>query len=160
MVGPRLEAGPLGVHLEAFEVADDEQGRLAQRLVIVEELLVGRAQVLALALVLPAEVVLEPHVGEAVARARALRAFLEGVEVAGGVGLVGAGLVNKRAEIEEVVLRGSAFAALRGDPLARECGGVHEAILAQAPLQAAGSLQAASANDVVARKLDGGVIGS
>ena len=130
MVGPRLEAGPLRVHLEAFEVAHDEQGRLAQRLVVVEELLVGRPQVLALALVLPAEVVLEPHVGEAVARARALRAFLEGVEVAGGVDLVGGRLVDEAAEVEEVFLGGGALGALRGDPLAREPGCVHREILA------------------------------
>ena len=44
--------------------------------------------------------------------------------------------------------------------LRAKLGGVHREILADVSLQTAGSLQAASANDVVARKLDGGVIGS
>ncbi len=52
-------------HLEALQIADDQQRRVLQCLAIVEELLVGRGQVLALALVLPGEVTALPDIGEA-----------------------------------------------------------------------------------------------
>jgi hypothetical protein len=45
------------VDLELFHVADDEEGRVLQGLAVPQELVVGGAQLLVLALVLPGEVV-------------------------------------------------------------------------------------------------------
>ena len=55
----------VGLDDVAVEIADDEQGRIEERLAVAEKLLVGFIQVLFLALVLPAETALLPHVGKA-----------------------------------------------------------------------------------------------
>lgn len=49
----------------AIEIADDEHGRIKERLAVAQELLVGLVEVLLHALVFPAETALLPHVGEA-----------------------------------------------------------------------------------------------
>ena len=82
-------AREVGVDLEALEVADHEQRRVLQGLAVVLSWRYAALQVLALALVLPGEAAPLPDVGEAVAAADLLGALLEGVPLAGRVGLVG-----------------------------------------------------------------------
>ena len=72
-VDDRGRVREVGVDLEAVEVADDEQRRVLEGLPVLQELVVGGLQVLALALVLPGEVAALPDVGEAVAAARSSR---------------------------------------------------------------------------------------
>ena len=59
-----------------------------------------------LALVLDGEAPLVPDVGEALAAARLLDPLLEGVELAGRVGLRGLGGAEHLAEVQEVLLVG------------------------------------------------------
>src|SRR4051812_10384747 len=74
----------VGVDLEAIEIADDKQRRVFEGLSILQELPVRGREILALALILPGEVALLPHVSEAVAAAGLLGALLKGVPVACG----------------------------------------------------------------------------
>ena len=98
--------GEVGVDLEAVEVADHQEGRVVQRFAVLQQLAVGGGQVLALALVLPGEVAALPHVGEAVAALHLAGALLEGVVLAGGVGLVRSGHAQHAAQVDEVLLGG------------------------------------------------------
>src|SRR5450759_3279264 len=90
-VDPRHGVGEVGVDLEAGEIAYDEKRRVAQSLAVAVELRVGRGEVLALALVLPGEVVAHPDVGPAVATFGLAGALLEGIPPAGRVRVVGRG---------------------------------------------------------------------
>ncbi len=69
------------------------------------------------ALVLPAEVVLQPNVSEAAAGAGLLGSLLECVEVPCWVGLIRGGFVQERAEVDEVFLGGGTLGAPRRDSL-------------------------------------------
>ena len=120
-------AREVGVDLEALEVAHDQQGRVAQVLAVVVELPVGVAEVGALALVLPGEAVLHPHVGEAIATAELLGALLEREPFARRVE-VGRGAPTEHvAEVAEVRLSGGALGERAALPLGGELGGVHRA---------------------------------
>ena len=103
-IDPRHGVGEVGVDLEAGEVAHDQQRRVAQSLAVAVELRVGRGEVLALALVLPGEVVAHPDVGEALATLGLAGSLLEGVPLAGRVGVVGRGLAEHPAQVDEVLL--------------------------------------------------------
>ena len=116
----RRRVGEVGVDLEAVEVADDEQRRVLKSLAVLQELLVGGGQVLVLALVLPGEVAALPDVGEAIAADGLLGALLEGVPVAGRVGLVGGRHAEHAAEVDEVLLGGGPLGALVVGPLLGE----------------------------------------
>ncbi len=107
-------AGEVGGDDDAVEVAGDEEGRVFEVVLVADELAVGGVEVLVRALVLPGEVVAVPDVGEAFAAAELFGAALEGVEVAGGVGLDGGGDAEGVAEVGEVGLGGGAFG--EGDP--------------------------------------------
>ena len=100
----RAEAGEVGPDLDAVEVADDEQRRVAQVILVVEELEVRGLEVLLVALVLPGEEAALPDVGEAVPSPGLLHPALEGVLLAGGIGLVGRGLPHHPAQVDEVLL--------------------------------------------------------
>ena len=65
LVGFLDRAVEVGADDVAVEIADDEQGRIEQRLAVAEQLLVGFVEALFLALVFPAEAALFPDVGEA-----------------------------------------------------------------------------------------------
>jgi hypothetical protein len=93
------------VDLEAGEIAHDQQRRVAKSLAVSIELRVGGRQVFALALVLPGEVVAHPNVGEPVATLGLAGALLEGVPLAGRVGVVGRGLAKHPAQVDEMLLR-------------------------------------------------------
>ncbi len=56
-VDARGGCGEVGVDLEALEVADDKQGRVAEVFAVIVELLVGLFKVFELAFVFPCEVV-------------------------------------------------------------------------------------------------------
>jgi len=118
-------AREVGVHLEAIQVADHQEGRVLQRLAVVQQLLVGRRQVLALALVLPGEVAPFPDVGEAITAGRLLRALLEGVPVAGRVRLIGRGEAQHPAQIDEMLLGARALLGRAGGPLGGKFGRCH-----------------------------------
>ena len=104
-VDPRHGVGEVGVDLEAGEVTHDQQRRVAQRLAVSVELRVGGGEVLALALVLPGEMVAHPDVGEALATLGLAGSLLEGVPLAGRVRVVGRGLAEHPAQVDEVLLR-------------------------------------------------------
>ena len=104
-VHPRHGVGEVGVDLEAGEIAHHQQRRVTQSLAVAVELRVGGGEVLALALVLPGEVVAHPDVGEALAALGLAGSLLEGVPLAGRVGVVGRGLAEHPAQVDEVLLR-------------------------------------------------------
>jgi len=122
-VDPLGRAREIRVDLEVVQVADDQERRVAQVLPVQEELLVGGGQVLAPALVLPAEVVAFPDVGPAVAPLDLLDAALEGVRGPLGIGLGRLGLAQQVADVAEVLLAGAPLgqggALPLGDELAR-----------------------------------------
>ena len=102
-------AGEVRVDLEAVHIADDHQRRVLQGLAVELKLLVGRLEVLVLALVLPAEMVPHPNVGPAFLVFAGLHAFLEGVPRAFRVDIGRLGLVQQFADVEKVLLAGTAF---------------------------------------------------
>ena len=96
--------------LDALDVRDDQQGRVLEVVAVEQQLPVGVAEVLALALVLPGEVAALPDVGEAIATSHLAGALLEGVCVAGGISFVGGGGAQHAAQVDEVRLGAGAFA--------------------------------------------------
>ena len=102
----------VSVDFEAIEVAYDQEGRVAEILAVVVDLLVGGFQVFVLALVLPGEVVAEPDIGEAFAAASLADVFFEGVIFSGGVGCGRMGLAEHLAEVDEMGL-GAGILGLR-----------------------------------------------
>ncbi len=96
--------GEVGVDDDAVHVADDQQGRVLQRLAVLEELVVGRPEVLALPLVLPAEAVLLPDVRPALAAALLGRPLLEGEPLPRPVGVRWLLYAEQVTEIVEVRL--------------------------------------------------------
>jgi len=100
------EVGEVGPDLDRVEVGDDEERRVAQVLAVAEQLEVGGLEVLALALVLPAEEVLLPDVREPVAAGGLGDGLLEGVGLAGRIRLVGRRLAEHPAQVDEVFLGG------------------------------------------------------
>ena len=121
------EAGEVGPDFDCLEVGDDEEGRVLQRVAVTLELEVGGLEVLALALVLPGEEAALPDVGEAVAAAQLLRALLERVPGAVGVGVGGGGLAQDAAQVDEVGLRRRALGGGDAAPLRGELAGRHGA---------------------------------
>jgi hypothetical protein len=116
----RAQAGEVGVDLDALDVADDEERRVAQVVLVAHQLDVGGPQVLVPALVLPGEEVPLPGVGEAVAAGGLGDALLEGVLGADRVGLVGRRLAEHPAEVDEVLLGGGLLRRGHAAPLGRE----------------------------------------
>jgi hypothetical protein len=85
-------AGEVRMNFEAIEVAHHKQWRVLERLAVVVQLLVGGREILALALVLPAEMAALPNVGEAVTAVEFLRAFLKRIPLAACIGFVWRGI--------------------------------------------------------------------
>jgi hypothetical protein len=113
-------AGEVGVDLEPFDVADDQQRRVLQRLAVEEELVIGGGEVFVLPFVLPGEVAAHPDIGEAFAAAGFGDPLLEGIPRAGRVGGGGRLLTEEGAEIEEVLLHDGALVLLHAAPFGRE----------------------------------------
>jgi hypothetical protein len=112
------------VDLKAVQVAHHQQRRILQRLPILQQLLVGGAQVLVLALVFPGEVAALPDIGEPAATADLLDALLEGVVGAGWV-LVRGGNIKHSAQVDEVFLRRCPLGCCAAHPLESELGRRH-----------------------------------
>lgn len=91
---------------DAVDVADHEQGRLLEGLVVLEELLVGFVEIAVLAFVFPGEASLFPHVGKAVAAGGCVGADFKGKPVAGGLYIERLGVAGEIAQVVEVTLRG------------------------------------------------------
>ena len=130
----RAQAGEVGVDLDPLEVADDQERRVAEVVLVAQQLDVGGLQVLVLALVLPGEEVALPDVGEAVAAGGLGDALLEGVLGAGGVGLVGGRLAEHPAQVDEVLLGGGLLRGRHAAPLRRERAGCQGRLGRHAPL--------------------------
>ena len=98
--------GEIGVDYDAVQVADDEDGRTSEGVAVEEELIVGVVQILVLALVFPAEEILFPDIGEAIAATVLLRAPFKAEGFPRGVSLGGRGMTKHPAQVEEMLLRG------------------------------------------------------
>lgn len=112
--------GEVGVNEDAFDIGDDEERRVLQRLAVLEQLLIGAVQVGVLALVLPGEVALLPDVGPALTAALFGGAGFEGEPRAVGVGLGRRRVVEEPADVDEVFLGGGAFFQRGVPPLGDE----------------------------------------
>jgi hypothetical protein len=93
----RGEAGEVRVDLDGREVGDDEEWRVLKRVLVVDQLAEGGAQIATLALVLEGEEAALPDVREPVTAAELLGPLLERVPLASGVGVGGAGLAEDAA---------------------------------------------------------------
>lgn len=100
-----VRAGEVGVDLNALDVADYEEGWVAEVVTVEQELAVGVAEVAAWGLVLPGEGIALPHVGEAAAAGCLLHVAFERVVFAGWVGFDWCRDVEEAAEVVEVRLR-------------------------------------------------------
>ncbi|MDT7952235.1 MAG: DNA methyltransferase [Acetobacteraceae bacterium] len=107
--------GPVGANGDALDVGRDQQRRVFQRARVLQELPVRGVQVLMLPLVLPGEPPAPPHVRPALAAASLGGTFLEGIGCAGWVG-VGRRFVQRRAQVQEMLLRGGTLVAGIGSP--------------------------------------------
>ena len=116
--------GEIGVDDDAVQVADDEDGRTGEGVAVEEELIVSVVQILVLAFVFPAEEILFPDIGEAIAAAVLFRALFKTEGFARGIGLGGRGMPEHPAKVEEMLLRGGAFLELNFSPLGDEFRGV------------------------------------
>ena len=106
---------------EADEVANDEQRRVFEGLVIFIELLVGFLEVATFGFIFPGEEAALPYVGETFFAAASFGDTLfVGIAGTDFVGLRGMGDVEGFAEIAEVLLRGGALGESAGVPLADE----------------------------------------
>jgi hypothetical protein len=66
-----------------------------------------------------------PDIGKAVAADGLLGALLEGVPLSGRIGLVGRGVAEHPAQVDEVLLGAGAFFGRAGRPLGGKLGGRH-----------------------------------
>ena len=115
--------GEVGMDLDPVHVADDERGRILQVLAVVKQLPIGGGEVGVVALVLPTEVSALPDVGPTpVPGAQSFGAGLEGVPLAGRIGLVRRLDAEHAAEVDEVLLRGGTLAPGVVAPLGGEFG--------------------------------------
>ena len=121
--------GEIGADDDAVQVADDEDWRAGEGIAVEEELIIGVVQILVLALVFPAEEILFPDIGEAIAAAVLLRALFKAEGFARGVGLGGRGMPEHPAHVEEMLLRGGAFLEFDFSPLGYEFRGVQRGFL-------------------------------
>jgi hypothetical protein len=119
----------VGADLGGADVADDRQRRVVQVVTVLVELAIGLVQalVLVLPLVLPGEAALLPDVYEAAFALAALagggddlHGLLEGVFLAGGIGLRGRGDADEAAQVDEVLVAGGPFGQLHVPPLLDE----------------------------------------
>ena len=112
--------GPVGPDDELIEVADDQQRRVFQCQSILLQLPECRFEILALALVFPAEVTALPHVGPTVAAARLRGAALEAVEITSRIGLCRRRFPEQPAQIEKMLLRSRPLLQLNRAPFSDE----------------------------------------
>jgi hypothetical protein len=83
-------------------------------------LLIGEVEIGAVLLVLPTEMSALPNIGEARAAVDLRDALLEGVGLAGRVGVAGSCLTEEVTQIDEVLLRRLALGPLGAAPLVNE----------------------------------------
>jgi hypothetical protein len=108
------------MNLDRREIGHDQERRVLQRVLVVDELAQGGVQIATLALVLQGEEAALPNVGEPVATAELPGPLLERVPRAGGVGVGGTGLAEHAAQVEEVALGGGPLPRLDPAPLGGE----------------------------------------
>lgn len=118
-------AGEVGVDFEAVEVADDQERWVFEVFTVLEQLFVGGGEVFVFAFVFPAEVIVHPDVGPAVAAVGFMDAAFESVPGAVGVGFGGFGLAEELAQVEEVLLASAAFGEISGLPFVDKFVGRH-----------------------------------
>ena len=109
VVDDRNGVGEIGVDYDSVQVADDEEERVGERVAVQEKLVIGVVQILVLALVFPAEEILFPYIGEAIAAAVLFGALFKAKGFARGIGLGGRGVPEHPAQVQEMLLRGRAF---------------------------------------------------
>lgn len=118
--------GEVRADANAIEIADDQEWPFTEFVLIAQQLHVGIVQILALALVLPGEVALHPHIGPAVAACGDVGSTLEGVALAGVVDISGLGDIQQIAQIVEVGLGCGAFLEVGcTDPFALKTDDIH-----------------------------------
>jgi hypothetical protein len=113
------------VDLEPVEVADDQERRVLQGLAVPLELLIGGLEVAVLALVLPAELLLQPDVGPALLAVGRVDALLEGVPTSGRIDVSRLRLAEDSAQVGEVRLAGGPLGQVGGLPASDEVMGRH-----------------------------------
>ena len=112
------------MNLDDIEIRDDQQGRVLEIVLVLEELEIRGGEIGPLALVLPGEVPSIPDVRPAISATGLLRTALEGIELAGRIDIGGGGDAEDGAEVVEVGLRGGALLEGTSDPLSLEGDGV------------------------------------
>lgn len=98
-VDDRNGVGEIGVDDDSVQVADDEEERVGERVAVEEELIICVVQILMLALVFPAEEILFPDIGEAIAAAVLFRALFKAEVFARGIGFGGRGVPEHPAQV-------------------------------------------------------------
>ncbi len=102
----RGSAGELGVDFVSVEIADDQERRVLQILMVEQKLLIGCRQIGVLALVLPSEMLAHPDIGESLPPGALGRALFEAVPGPVRVGFGWSLLAEHPAEIDEMLLCG------------------------------------------------------
>ena len=129
-VNVRLPVLEVGMDDDRLHVGDDEERWIEERISVELELLVRCIEVLVLALVLPGEEPLPPHVSPPVATGALVDPFLERERGTLGIGFCRRRVIEHVAEIVEVGLSCRTFLELGSPPLVNEflrrhCLGVH-----------------------------------
>src|ERR1035437_7648577 len=125
LVYPGGRVVEVSVDADDVHVAHDQQRRVVEVGAVFEKLVIGGAEVFVPALVFPAEEVLLPNVGPAVAAALFGGAALEGEPLALRIGVLRLGVADQLAEIEEMRLRGGALREVNLAPLGDKSFGGH-----------------------------------
>ena len=118
-------AGEIGVDDDAVEITHGEQRRIRKGVAVPQELVIGGVEVLVPAFVFPAEMIALPDIGEAIAAAVLGGALFKAEGLARGIGGGGRGVIEKGAEIEEMLLGGGPFLQFHPPPLRNELGHIH-----------------------------------
>src|ERR1035437_7037808 len=113
------------MNFKAILVADHQQRRILQVLLVIGKLFVSCLQVFVLALVLPREMAALPNVRKPFASPEFGNVLLKGESVAGLIGGGGMRLAQHFAEIDEMRLRGGPLGKLAGLPAFDKRSGEH-----------------------------------
>ena len=98
--------GPIGVNVDLVHVGNNQQRRIVEGEGILPELRQSGVEVFALALILPAETLLTPHIGPALTAGGFGGPFFEGEPCTLGVSGCGVKDIKQAAEVIEMRLRG------------------------------------------------------
>ena len=115
----------IGVDNQAIHIAHHEQGRVLQRLAVLEQLVVGGIEVFMFALVFPAEEAPFPHIGPAFAAALLGDSLLECVPFAGWVHVSRTRMLEQLTQFQEMLVRRRALGKLNLAPFLDELADAH-----------------------------------